>query len=130
MDFATWVQSQIDKFDITVYQISKRSGVHASTIANWLNGAKPQDAKAKAVKIALDEIIKEKQALSSDLLPDGAVIPEESAKKAPTEISEREFVPSYEDWEKQAENWTLDQLDNAIWKLFQIKMEKEGKHGE
>lgn len=92
MDFATWVQSQIDKFDITVYQISKRSGVHASTIANWLNGAKPQDAKAKAVKIALDEIIKEKQALSSDLLPDGAVIPEEGAKKAPTGTGEREGI--------------------------------------
>ena len=77
MDFATWLQSQIDKFDITVYQISKRSGVHASTIANWLNGAKPQDAKAKAVKIALDEIIKEKQGLSSGTLPP------EGAKKAP-----------------------------------------------
>lgn len=77
MDFATWVQSQIDKFGITIYQISRRSGVHASTIANWLNGAKPQDAKAKAVKIAVDEIIKEKQALSSGSLPP------EGAKKAP-----------------------------------------------
>ena len=77
MDFATWVQSQIEKFDITIYQISRRSGVHASTIANWLNGAKPQDAKAKAVKTALDEIIKEKQGLSS------GVLPPEGAKKAP-----------------------------------------------
>lgn len=77
MDFATWVQSQIDKFGITIYQISRRSGVHASTIANWLNGAKPQDAKAKAVKIAVEEIIKEKQALSSGSLPP------ECAKKAP-----------------------------------------------
>lgn len=77
MDFATWVQSQIEKFDITIYQISRRSGVHASTIANWLNGAKPQDAKAKAVKTALDEIIKEKQGLSSGTLPP------EGAKKAP-----------------------------------------------
>ena len=85
MDFATWVQSQIDKFDITIYQISRRSGVHASTIANWLNGAKPQDAKAKAVKIALDEIVKEKQGLTS------ATLPPEGAKKAPTEISEREL---------------------------------------
>lgn len=51
-------------------------------------------------------------------------------EKAPTETSEREFVPSYEDWEKQAENWTIDQLDNAIWKLFQIKRKREGKHGE
>lgn len=77
MDFATWVQSQIDEFDITIYQISRRSGVHASTIANWLNGAKPQDAKAKAVKIAVEDIIKEKQALSSGSLPP------EGAKKAP-----------------------------------------------
>lgn len=53
----------------------------------------------------------------------------QDAKKAPTEISERDDI-TQEDWEKQAENWTLDQLDNAIWKLFQIKMKKEGKHGE
>lgn len=77
MDFATWVQSQIDEFGITIYQISKRSGVHASTIANWLNGAKPQDAKAKAVKIAVEDIIEEKQALSSGSLPP------EVTKKAP-----------------------------------------------
>lgn len=86
MDFATWVQTQIDEFDITIYQISRRSGVHASTIANWLNGAKPQAAKAKAVKIALDEIVKEKQALSSSALPPQGV------KKAPTETSERESI--------------------------------------
>ena len=77
MDFATWVQSQIDEFGITIYQIAKRSGVHASTIANWLNGAKPQDAKAKAVKIAVEDIIEEKQALSSGSLPP------EVTKKAP-----------------------------------------------
>lgn len=86
MDFATWVQSQIDKFGITIYQISRRSGVHASTIANWLNGAKPQDAKAKAVKIAVDEIIKEKQALSSGSLPP------EGAKKTPTGAGERKSI--------------------------------------
>lgn len=58
------------------------------------------------------------------------LLDQQGAKKAPTETSEREFVPSYEDWEKQAENWTIDQLDNAIWKLFQIKRKREGKHGE
>lgn len=88
MDFATWVQSQIDKFGITIYQISKRSGVHASTIANWLNGAKPQDAKAKAVKIAVEDIIEEKQALSS-----GSLQPE-GAKKAPA--TEGEGISCYE----------------------------------
>lgn len=84
MDFATWVQSQIDEFGITIYQISKRSGVHASTIANWLNGAKPQDAKAKAVKIAVENIIEEKQALSSGSLPP------EGATKAPAAKGEGE----------------------------------------
>ena len=73
-------------------------------------------------KILLDP---EDIALVNDLLEQ-----EKGAKKAPTETSEREFVPSYEDWEKQAENWTIDQLDNAIWKLFQIKRKREGKHGE
>lgn len=58
------------------------------------------------------------------------LLDQQGAKKAPTETSEREFVPSYEDWEKQAENWTIDQLDNAIWKLFQIKRKREGKHGD
>lgn len=58
------------------------------------------------------------------------LLDQQGAKKAPTETSEREFVPSYEDWEKQAENWTIDKLDNAIWKLFQIKRKREGKHGE
>ena len=86
MDFATWIQSQIDEFGITIYQISKRSGVHASTIANWLNGAKPQDAKAKAVKIAVEDIIEEKQALSSGSLPP------EGAKKALTKTGERESI--------------------------------------
>lgn len=88
MDFATWVQSQIDKFGITIYQISKRSGVHASTIANWLNGAKPQDAKAKAVKTAVEDIIEEKQALSSGSLPP------EGTKKAPA--TEGEGISCYE----------------------------------
>lgn len=58
------------------------------------------------------------------------LLDQQGAKKAPTGEGEREFVPSYEDWEKQAENWTIDQLDNAIWKLFQIKRKREGKHGE
>ena len=58
------------------------------------------------------------------------LLDQQRTKKAPTETSEREFVPSYEDWEKQAESWTLDQLDNAIWKLFQIKRKREGKHGK
>lgn len=108
MDFATWVQSQIDKFGITIYQISRRSGVHASTIANWLNGAKPQDAKAKAVKIAVDEIIKEKQALSSGSLPP------EGAKKAPD--SEIEGGMEDEDLKEAVE--LLKKMDKETLRIF------------
>lgn len=108
MDFATWVQSQIDKFGITIYQISRRSGVHASTIANWLNGAKPQDAKAKAVKIAVDEIIKEKQALSSGSLPP------EGAKKAPD--PEIEGVMEDEDLKEAVE--LLKKMDKETLRIF------------
>ena len=68
--------------------------------------------------------------LQADIALVRDLLDQQGAKKAPTETSEREFVPSYEDWEKQAENWTIDQLDNAIWKLFQIKRKREGKHGE
>lgn len=68
--------------------------------------------------------------LQADIALVRGLIDQQGVKKEPTETSEREFVPSYEDWEKQAENWTIDQLDNAIWKLFQIKRKREGKHGE
>lgn len=68
--------------------------------------------------------------LQADIALVRDLLDQQGAKKAPTETSEREFVPSYEDWEKQAENWAIDQLDNAIWKLFQIKRKREGKHGE
>lgn len=68
--------------------------------------------------------------LQADIALVRDLLDQQRTKKAPTETSEREFVPSYEDWEKQAESWTLDQLDNAIWKLFQIKRKREGKHGE
>lgn len=66
--------------------------------------------------------------LQADIALVRDLLDQQGAKKAPTEISEREDI-TQEDWEKQAENWTTEQLDNAIWKLFQIKMKKEGKHG-
>lgn len=68
--------------------------------------------------------------LQADITLVRDLLDQQGTKKALTKTGEREFVPSYEDWEKQAENWTIDQLDNAIWKLFQIKRKREGKHGE
>lgn len=72
---------------------------------------------------------KETAELQADIALVRDLLDQQRTKKAPTEISERDVI-TQEDWEKQAENWTTEQLDNAIWKLFQIKRKREGKHGE
>lgn len=87
------------------------------SVTRWKRGAEPRDSTKLRVANYFGITVEE--------LMSGV----EDAKKAPTETSERDDI-TQEDWEKQAESWTLDQLDNAIWKLFQIKMKKEGKHGE
>ena len=67
MEFATWLENQLSRYNLTVYQLSRRSGVHQSTIANWLNGAKPQQNKASAVKAAIKEIAQEQEELIDSL---------------------------------------------------------------
>lgn len=67
MDFTEWLKSQMAHYRLTIYQISKKSGVHQTTIKNWLNGAKPQGTKADAVKIAVQALIKENDALLNSL---------------------------------------------------------------
>lgn len=102
----------------------EKSGISSGSYSQWNTGMHSPSLK-KLQKAALVLGVPVEYLLYGD-----APAASEGAKKAPTGEGECEFVPSYEDWEKQAESWTLDQLDNAIWKLFQIKMKKEGKHGE
>lgn len=83
--FAKWLKQKIDYNHVTIYQISKESGIHQSTIKNWLNGAKPQTEKMDSVIQAIKRIEKSKAAitlaeLDGDELP---VLPEQGAKKAP-----------------------------------------------
>lgn len=114
-------------------------------VTGWSNKPKPKNPPSpeEAAKMCIllettPEVIllnkgtteAETAELQADIALVRDLLDQQGAKKAPTETSEREFVPSYEDWEKQAENWTIDQLDNAIWKLFQIKRKREGKHGD
>lgn len=111
---------------------SKMVGKHK----RWLSEVKrgnnlPSPEEAARMCVLLQTTPEEILVEQADIDLVNALLESEMEKeKAPTETSEREFVPSYEDWEKQAERWTLDQLDNAIWKLFQIKRKREGKHGE
>lgn len=67
MEFAVWLAAQIKNYRLSLYSISKKSGVHQTTIKNWLNGAKPQESKAGAVRKAVEELISEKENLVSDL---------------------------------------------------------------
>lgn len=67
MSFAEWLQGQMTEYSLTIYQISKRSGVHQTTIKNWLDGAKPQETKSEAVKAAVIDLVQERRALIDSL---------------------------------------------------------------
>ena len=88
MDFTEWLKSQMGNYRLTIYQISKKSGVHQTTIKNWLNGAKPQGTKADAVKIEVQALIKENDALLNSLpweqtATENAILNERIKKDAP-----------------------------------------------
>lgn len=82
------------------------------SVTRWKRGAEPRDSTKLRVANYFGITVEE--------LMSGV----EGAKKAPTETSEREFVPSYEDWEKQAESWTDDQLMQAMRKLLDIQQRR------
>lgn len=56
MDFAQWLQSEMDKNGLTEYRIAKLSGVHQTTIKNLLLGAKPQMATEDKIRKAIKKI--------------------------------------------------------------------------
>lgn len=121
----TRINSLLAQKGVTKAEFYEKCELTSASYSQWNTGkTKPRLRTIERIAKFLD--------VSSEYLLYGNTDPAplQNAKKAPTGEGEHEFVPSYEDWEKQAESWTLDQLDNAIWKLFQIKMKKEGKHGE
>ena len=61
MDFSQWLQDEMEKNKLTEYRLAKLSGVHQSTIKNLLNGAKPQIKTEGKIKIAIEQINKNKQ---------------------------------------------------------------------
>lgn len=95
---------------------AKKIGLSNAAANGWKNGKMP----SATTQIKLANLF----GISPGELMGAPSIPPQDAKKAPTEISEREFVPSYEDWEKQAENWTDDQLMQAMRKLLDIQQRR------
>ena len=92
--------------------VAEELGFSRAASSGWADGSKPR----KSTLI----IIADYFGITVEELMSGV----EDAKKAPTETSEREFVPSYEDWEKQAESWTDDQLMQAMRKLLDIQQRR------
>lgn len=61
MDFSQWLQQEMDKNRLTNYRLSKLSGVHQTTIANLLDGAKPQIETEKKIREAILNIGEQKE---------------------------------------------------------------------
>ena len=95
---------------------AKKIGLSNAAANGWKNGKMP----SATTQIKLANLF----GISPGELMGAPSIPPQGAKKAPTETSEREFVPSYEDWEKQAESWTDDQLMQAMRKLLDIQQRR------
>lgn len=61
MEFSQWLQSEMEKRDLTNYRISRLSGVHQTTIANLLAGAKPQIETERKIREAISRLDGEKE---------------------------------------------------------------------
>lgn len=101
--------------NISINRLEKECGLTRGSMAKWDDHAPSAD---KIMKVA------NYFGISPGELMGAPSLPPQDAKKAPTETSERKFVPSYEDWEKQAESWTDDQLMQAMRKLLDIQQRR------
>lgn len=101
--------------NVSINRLEKECGLTRGSMAKWDDHTPSAD---KILRVA------NYFGISPGELMGAPSITPQGAKKAPTEISEREFVPSYEDWEKQAENWTDDQLMQAMRKLLDIQQRR------
>lgn len=101
MPFAQWLQNKIAQHNFTNYRIAKMAGVHQSTVANWLAGAKPQAEKEKLVRQAISEY---EESLLADHTPVNNLIEQEREK--------HKKIPATTDGEMtdtQKEAWALIQ---------------------
>lgn len=119
MPFTENLNYCMKQMNYSAYRMAKLIGATNQAVLNWQAGkAVPYPRTRQRVADHFGITLAE---LDGDELP---TLPPEGVKKAPTETSEREFVPSYEDWEKQAENWTDDQLMQAMRKLLDIQQRR------
>ena len=61
MEFSQWLQKEMDKRQLTNYRLAKLSGVHQTTIANLLDGKKPQIETERKIREAISRMDYEKE---------------------------------------------------------------------
>ena len=118
VQFATNLKYLRDERKLSNYRLAMDLGCSQSTVKNWISGdniphPKMQKTIADYFGITVD-------ALNGDELP---ILPPQDTKKAPGINAER-FVPTMQDWEEQAENWTDDQILQAMQKLVEIQQRR------
>ena len=61
MEFSQWLQKEMDKRQLTNYRLAKLSGAHQTTIANLLDGKKPQIETERKIREAISRMDYEKE---------------------------------------------------------------------
>lgn len=61
MEFSQWLQKEMDKRQLTNYRLAKLSGVHQTTIANLLDGKKPQIETERKIREAISRLDNKKE---------------------------------------------------------------------
>lgn len=108
----------MEQYGYSAYRFAKIIGANNQSVVNWLYGSNVPHPKTRQ-KIA-DHFGITLAELDGDELP---TLPEKGAKKAPG-INAEGFVPTMKDWEEQAENWTDDQILEAMQKLVEIQQRR------
>ena len=99
--------------------LSRALGLSNSIYSQWnTRKTKPSNVRLPAIAEYLGVSVE-------DIMPDDVAAPAASqgAKKAPG-INAEGFVPTMKDWEEQAENWTDDQILQAMQKLVEIQQRR------
>ena len=81
MEFASWLQAEMGKYNLTKYQVAKISGIHQTTVAKLLGGAKPQMETERKIRNAMQNMSKSLSPKTEQTAaPEGNGLPEEFAR--------------------------------------------------
>lgn len=108
----------MEQYGYSAYRFAKIIGANNQSVVNWLYGSNVPHPKTRQ-KIAAHFGITLAE-LDGDELP---TFSKKDEKKAPG-INAEGFVPTMNDWEEQAENWTDDQILEAMQKLVEIQQRR------